>query len=167
MTSLRLPPRHRRDVLKIGELAEELGTTPRTIRLYEELGLIEPGRTQGGTRLYRRKDAKRLELALRLAGLGMELSDVQRLAQARESCASGAEAVAKVVPLLEELRTWMVSAQSELRSLEQDLARAEKLIRQCAHCPNRPNRRDCPECPVDKNIELADLARLIWDPDCP
>lgn len=44
---MRLPPKHQRDVLKIGELAEELGTTPRTIRLYEELGLIAPDRTEG------------------------------------------------------------------------------------------------------------------------
>ncbi|MDP2179897.1 MerR family DNA-binding transcriptional regulator [Methylicorpusculum sp.] len=34
---MRLPPKHLSDVLKIGELADELGTTPRTIRLYEEL----------------------------------------------------------------------------------------------------------------------------------
>lgn len=167
MSALRLPPRDQRDTLKIGELAEELGITPRTIRLYEELGLIAPDRTQGGTRLYHRKDAKRLAVALRLARLGMELGEVQRLAQVREHCGTGAEAVARVLPLLGELRAWMETSLSELESLRRDLERAETLIRQCDRCPNRPNRRDCPECPVDRNIELTDLARLIWDPECP
>ncbi|HUZ91898.1 MAG TPA: MerR family transcriptional regulator [Methylocella sp.] len=164
---MRLPPRHQRDVLKIGELAEELGTTPRTIRLYEELGLIAPDRTRGGTRLYQKKDVKRLSVALRLARLGMELSEVQRLAQIREQCRSGAEAVSKVLPLLDELRGWIGSTFSELEALERDLERAEMLIRQCGQCSNRPNRRDCLQCPVDRNVDLTDLARLIWDPSCP
>jgi DNA-binding transcriptional MerR regulator len=164
---MRLPPRDQRDALKIGELAEELKTTPRTIRLYEELGLIRPERTEGGTRLYRRKDAKRLAIALRLARLGMELADVQRLAKIREQCDSGAEAASKVVPLLSELRAWIGITLRELEALELDLERAEVLIRQCSQCPNRPNRRDCPRCPVEQNVNLTDLARLIWDPDSP
>jgi DNA-binding transcriptional MerR regulator len=164
---MRLPPRHERDVLKIGELAEELGTTPRTIRLYEELGLIVPERTGGGTRLYARKDAKRLAIALKLSHLGLGLDTVQRLARTREGCGSGAEAVASLLPILGELRGTIRSTLSELESLERDLERAEMLIRQCAECPNRPNRKDCPHCPVDRNIDLTDLARLIWDPSCP
>lgn len=165
--AMRLPPRNQRDVLKIGELAEDLKTTPRTIRLYEELGLIAPERTPGGTRLYRKKDAKRLATALRLARLGRELSDVQRLTQVREHCGSGAEAVTKVIPLLEELRGWINATVGELETLRCDLERAEMLIRQCSECPNRPNRRDCPKCPVDQNVDLTELARLIWDPASP
>jgi len=164
---MRLPPRDQRDMLKIGELAEDLGTTPRTIRLYEELGLITPDRTRGGTRLYRKKDVKRMAIVLRLARLGMELGDVQRLAQVREQCGSGAEAVSEILPLLDELREWIGSTRSELESLERDLERAEMLIRQCRGCSNRPNRRDCPQCPVDRNVDLTDLARLIWDPTSP
>jgi DNA-binding transcriptional MerR regulator len=167
MSAMRLPPRDQRDVLKIGELAEELGTTPRTIRLYEEWGLIVPERTPGGTRLYRKKDARRLAVALRLARLGMGLSELQRLAEVREHCASGAEAAAQVLPLLGDLRAWMGSALRELEALRGDLERAETLIRQCGQCPNRPNRRDCPHCPVERHIDSTDLARLIWDPDCP
>lgn len=163
----RLPPRDQRDTLKIGELAEDLKTTPRTIRLYEELGLISPGRTEGGTRLYRRKDAKRLAVALRLARLGMELGEVQRLAHTREECGSGTEAVARIVPLLAGLRAWIESTASELEALRCDLDRAEALLRQCSDCPNRPNRRDCPQCPVDRAVDSTDLARLVWDPDSP
>jgi len=164
---MRLPPRDQRDVLKIGELAEELKTTPRTIRLYEELGLIEPERTQGGTRLYRKKDTKRLAVVLRLARLGIELGDLQRLAKIRENCSSGAEAVLNIIPLLDELRVWIVTMASELKALENDVEQAELLIRQCCLCNNRPNRRDCPGCPVERLVDSTDIARLVWDPTSP
>jgi DNA-binding transcriptional MerR regulator len=164
---MRLPPRHQRDMLKIGELAEELGTTPRTIRLYEELGVIAPERTIGGTRLYREKDMARLTVALRLARLGRELGDVQQLAEIRGLCSSGADAVAKVVPVLDELRAWIDATRSELDILKNDLEKADRLIRQCSKCPNKPNRKDCPNCPMDRDVRSSDLARLIWDPDCP
>lgn len=164
---MRLPSRHRRDVLKIGELAEELATTPRTIRLYEQLGLIAPERTAGGTRLYRRKDVRRMAVALRLARLGLELGDVQRLARTREQCRSGAEAVTRMLPLIGELRAWLGSARQELEALEKDVEIAEGLIRRCGQCANRPNRRDCPHCPVEENVDATDIARLIWDPESP
>lgn len=163
----RLPPREQRGTLKIGELAEDLHTTPRTIRLYEELGLIAPARTEGGTRLYHEKDAKRLAIALRLSRMGMELGQLQQLAKTREQCGSGAEAAAKVLPLLDELRARIGDSIGELHSLQRDLEKAETLIRQCADCPNRPNRRDCPHCPVERQVDSTDFARLIWDPDSP
>jgi DNA-binding transcriptional MerR regulator len=165
--AVRLPPRDERDVLKIGELAEELNTTPRTIRLYEELGLIAPERTSGGTRLYRAKDAKRLAAALRLARLGRELSDLQRLSQLRGQCASGAEAANRIRPLLNELQAWTDAQMKELQAMRSELQKAGQLIQKCARCPNRPNRRDCPRCPMDLEPGLSDLARLIWDPDRP
>jgi DNA-binding transcriptional MerR regulator len=161
---MRLPPKHQREVLKIGELAEELGTTPRTIRLYEELGLIVPERTDGGTRLYARKDVKRMAVALRLGRVGIELETVQRLACTRESCQTGKEASAAVLPLLAELRQRVRGLLDDLETLESDLARADALIRQCTDCPNRPNRKDCPHCPVDRDVDQTDIARLVWDP---
>lgn len=164
---MRLPPRDQRDVLKIGEMAEELGTTPRTIRLYEELGLIVPDRTSGGTRLYAKKDLKRMAIALRLGRCGIALETVRQLAHRRERYATGKEAVAAMMPLLDELSARIRTSRRELEALERDLERAAVLIRQCAECPNRPNRQDCPRCPVDKNIDLTDIARLIWDPNCP
>lgn len=163
----RLPPRDQRDVLKIGELADDLKITPRTIRLYEELGLIMPERTPAGTRLYRRKDAKRLAVALRLAHLGMKLEDVQRLTRVRPECESGKEVVSRVIPMLEEVRAWIDAHLADFERLKGDLERAEVLLVQCSDCSKRPNRRDCPECPVDRHIDTSDLARLIWDPKCP
>lgn len=60
----------------IGDLAEQLDISTRTIRYYEERGLINPQRTSGGQRVYTRRDRGRLKLILRAkrAGFGLEES---------------------------------------------------------------------------------------------
>ena len=72
-----------------------------------------------------------------------------------------------MLPLLDDLRKRVRGLLDDLEELDRDLERADMLIRQCENCPNRPNRKDCPHCPVDKNIELTNIARLVWDPSCP
>lgn len=166
-TSERLPKKSEREVLKIGEMAEALGTTARTIRLYEELGLIAPERTEGGTRLYAKKDLKRMATALQLSRVGIDLDSIQKLATTRDCYPSGQVACAAMSPLLEQLRARISSLMGDLEKLELDLERADMLIRQCNDCPNRPNRTDCPHCPVEKNVDLSDIARLVWDPKTP
>lgn len=70
------PPKIDQLHLTIGELANELGVSTRTIRYYEERGLISPERTEGGQRFYTRRDRGRLKLVLRakVAGFGLEES---------------------------------------------------------------------------------------------
>ena len=60
----------------VGELARELGVTPRTIRFYEDRGLILPGRA-GTTRVYAPRDRARLILILRGKQLGFSLREIR------------------------------------------------------------------------------------------
>ena len=60
----------------ISELAAEFGLTPRTIRFYEDEGLISPGRS-GMNRVYSRRDRARLELICRGKRLGFSLAEVK------------------------------------------------------------------------------------------
>jgi DNA-binding transcriptional MerR regulator len=72
-------------LLRIGEVAELTGTTPRTIRYYEEIGLLTEaeGRLQGKRRLYGEADVERLRELIRLKHLlGLSLDDLKRLAEA-------------------------------------------------------------------------------------
>jgi len=71
--------------LRIGEVAELTGTTPRTIRYYEEIGLLPAAedRVHGKRRLYTRADVERLEELIRLRDLlGLSLDDLKRLVEA-------------------------------------------------------------------------------------
>ena len=60
--------------------AELVGMHPQTLRIYESKGLIRPGRTPGGTRLYSEHDLDRLRLIQRLTTeLGLNLAGVERV----------------------------------------------------------------------------------------
>ena len=60
----------------IQEVAQRLGITPRTLRFYEDRGLIEPCRI-GTTRVYRRREIARMQLILRGKRLGFSLKEIE------------------------------------------------------------------------------------------
>ena len=62
----------------IAEVADEFGVTHRTVRHYEELGLISPER-RGTTRVYHRRDRTRLALVLRGKRLGFPLEEIRTI----------------------------------------------------------------------------------------
>lgn len=67
---------------QIGEVAERVGLSLRSIRYYEEIGLVEPsGRTDGGFRLYTEVDIDRLRLVKALKPVGMSLETMGELLQ--------------------------------------------------------------------------------------
>ena len=64
----------------ISVAAELVGMHPQTLRIYEQRGLVRPGRTPGGTRLYSERDIERLRLVQRLTtDLGLNLAGVERV----------------------------------------------------------------------------------------
>jgi MerR family transcriptional regulator, repressor of the yfmOP operon len=71
---------------RIEQVASRTGLTKRTLRYYEEMGLLDPPtRTEGGYRLYTAADVQRLERIKRLKDLlGLSLSEIRELVQAEE-----------------------------------------------------------------------------------
>ena len=64
----------------ISVAADLVGMHPQTLRMYEAKGLVRPGRTPGGTRLYSDKDVERLRLIQRLTTeLGLNLAGVEHV----------------------------------------------------------------------------------------
>jgi len=79
------------DLHQIGEVADRTGLSLRTIRYYEEMGLVVPsGRTAGGFRLYTDEDIERLELVKRLKVLDLTLESTSEMLAARDLLAAGA-----------------------------------------------------------------------------
>jgi MerR family transcriptional regulator, repressor of the yfmOP operon len=77
--------------LRIGEVARLVGTTPRTIRYYEEIGLLPTGagRESGRHRVYGEREVERLRDALRLKELlGVSLDELKTLLEAEEARAA-------------------------------------------------------------------------------
>lgn len=79
------------EALRIGDVAKLAGTTPRTIRYYEELGLLPraPERPSGGHRLYSAEEVERLREVIRLKELlGVSLQELKDLLAAEEARAA-------------------------------------------------------------------------------
>ena len=98
----------------ISDLADEFGITTRTIRYYEELGLLQPGRSEGGRRMYSGKEYTQLKLVLRGKRFGFSLDEIKEMVllfdedrtgekQLKRTIAYGNEKLAEVNETIAEL----------------------------------------------------------------
>jgi DNA-binding transcriptional MerR regulator len=78
------PPPSFTPVFTITELAAEFDITPRAIRFYEDVGLLEPARA-GRNRVYTHRDRTRLKLTLRGKRLGLSLQEIKQLVDLYDS----------------------------------------------------------------------------------
>jgi MerR family transcriptional regulator/heat shock protein HspR len=73
-----------RGVFSISVAAEITGLHPQTLRIYEREGLLEPGRSGGGTRRYSSRDIERLHEIISLTGTGLNLAGVRQVLALQE-----------------------------------------------------------------------------------
>jgi DNA-binding transcriptional MerR regulator len=123
--------------LRIGEVAERVGVTTRTIRYYEERGLLgrESHRAKGAHRLYGEADVVRLQELIRLRDLlGLSLEELVELAEAEEARAGlrgrwagstsdeeRARIVEAAIPLVERQLELLTSRQQTLAAFADEL----------------------------------------------
>ena len=73
------------DNMRIGELAGMLGSTTKTLRFYENIGLLgHPSRNESGYRLYGHKDISKAQLVIGLRRLGLTIEELQQLVGDKE-----------------------------------------------------------------------------------
>ncbi|MFW6034107.1 MAG: MerR family transcriptional regulator [bacterium] len=110
--------------MQIGEVAERTGLSLRTIRYYEEVGLVRPSaRTKGGFRLYTEPDVARLNLVKRMKPLGFSLDETRDLLAALD--ALDETVVNRRADLVERLETYRSAAEQRCSELRDELATAE------------------------------------------
>ncbi|WP_203557784.1 MerR family transcriptional regulator [Streptomyces sp. S4.7] len=113
--------------MQIGEVAARTDLSLRTIRHYEETGLVLPSaRSQGGFRLYTEADVARLMVIRRMKPLGFSLDQMRDLLEATERLDSGADLdAAERENLLDRVRTYEQAASEQVDRLRVQLSRAE------------------------------------------
>ncbi|MDX3528171.1 MerR family transcriptional regulator [Streptomyces sp. ID05-39B] len=113
--------------MQIGEVAARTELSLRTIRHYEETGLVIPSaRSQGGFRLYTEADIARLMVIRRMKPLGFTLDEMRDLLDATERLDSDEPAdIGERPALLERIRTYEQAAAQKIDDLRVQLARAE------------------------------------------
>ena len=115
---------------RIGDVAERVGVTTRTIRYYEELGLLRTAsaRTKGAHRLYTDADIARLEELIRLRDLlGLTLEELVALAEAEEAWAALRNQWAESATDIERARIVKAAIPLVERQLELVRARQDRL----------------------------------------
>ncbi|CCG02053.1 MerR family transcriptional regulator [Blastococcus saxobsidens] len=113
----------RGELVQIGQVAERTGLSLRTIRFYEENGLVIPtARSEGGFRLYSEDDVARLEVVKRMKPLGFSLEEMQELLTLLADLDSGDGDRAQ---LLDRLRMFHAAATARVTALREQLGVAE------------------------------------------
>ncbi|ROR65331.1 MerR family transcriptional regulator [Agrococcus jenensis] len=112
-------------MMHIGELAERVGLSLRSLRHWDDVGLVHAsGRTDGGFRLYTEADEERVRLIMRMKPFGFSLEELAELADAIEG--SPADPLAA---LPAERAEWFRTQMHERRAkLARQLADADALL---------------------------------------
>jgi DNA-binding transcriptional MerR regulator len=111
----------------IREVAEEFGVTHRTIRHYEDLGLISPER-RGTQRIYRRRDRTRLALILRGKRLGFPLEEIRTIIDLYDRPRGKASQLEYVLSQIDERRE---DLEARRRDLDDALAELDRWEQRC------------------------------------
>ncbi len=110
------------EMYQIGEVAKKLGITTRTIRYYEEIGLMSPPkRLDAGIRVYTKEDIKRLKFILKLKELGISLKEMQELAKVYEVHKNPDKIMPKLIEILDSHISKIDEKITKLASLRHDI----------------------------------------------
>jgi DNA-binding transcriptional MerR regulator len=119
----------REDHQQIGELSRSLGITTRTLRLYEQLGLIDPPqRTEGGIRYYTKEDIRRIKFVLKVKELGLSLKQMQELAEIYRQTKMPDRIMPRLIEILDAHTDAIHRKIGKLSSLARDIAEYRKRI---------------------------------------
>jgi MerR family transcriptional regulator, repressor of the yfmOP operon len=153
--------------LRIGDVAKLVGTTPRTIRYYEEIGLLPdaPARPSGGHRLYTDTEVERLREVMRLKDLlGVSLEQLKTLLTAEEARAAvraqlrrddvhperRRELLSEALGHIDRQLALVRGRAAELHKLEEELCETYKRVRR--------KLRELDRAPAPRDLEPKDPA---------
>jgi MerR family transcriptional regulator, copper efflux regulator len=152
------PARDDRALAQIGEVADALGLSLRTLRHWEEVGLVIPSaRSAGGYRLYSTEDVRRIETVMRMKPLGLNLREVRRLLELVE--AGGGEGDLSDVELAArsgELTDFLRRCEEAVEKLERRLREGRELRVQL--------RRLVADCELEQGLRLRGRAVSATEP---
>lgn len=113
---------------QIGEVAEAVGLSLRTIRYYEEVGLVPPsGRSSGGFRLYTDGDIGRLLLVKQMKPLDLSLEEMRDLLGVRDALADPSASKDERDALVDRLSMFAELAEERCARLREQLDAGEQL----------------------------------------
>jgi DNA-binding transcriptional MerR regulator len=142
--------------ITVRDAAARLGVTPRTLKYYEELGVVVPSRSEGGYRLYEPADLEKLARVLRMRSLGFSLTAITAmLQQPMEAPAEGGRprlSNASLKTLRETLGEQLATLDARVAQVRRELKEAAVLQAQLRRDLDYVERRLAGE-PVEEALE--------------
>lgn len=151
-------------LLTTGEMARCSHNTLRTVRFYEEEGILRPARrTDGGHRLFLRSELDRLMLVTDMRLAGLSLDEIKNILAVKQAGISGSEAAREATQVLsgriEELRDKLLV----LTRLREDLAATANIMTACVDCHDSRFPSSCESCTVMASpATLPRSMRVLW-----
>lgn len=113
----------------ISDLAKEFNITPRTIRFYEDRGLLSP-RREGRTRVFTRRDRTRLKLALRGKRLGFSLAEIAYLIGMYDTAHDKNTQLAGFLSGLQQRKAALLQQREDIEAVLQEVCAFEEQCRE-------------------------------------
>ena len=132
-------------LLKIGDLAKRAGVTVRTVRYYEELGLLTPTETSpGGFRLYSENDLRKLHFIKRFKNLDFPLEEILELIDVSKGHGSKSEIIQGSLALLQRQLEQVDNKMAKLAGIKKEIKEAISLLHECNNCTKEQCLNGCP-----------------------
>ena len=113
------------DSYSIGDLSREFGVTTRTIRFYEDQGLLSPNRN-GQNRIYLARDRVRLKLILRGKRLGFSLKEINKLIELYDAPEGEAGQLRSFIGKIRARRTELLAQKDDIKHVLDELDSLEQ-----------------------------------------
>lgn len=125
--------------MNIGDVAERAGLPPKTIRYYEEIGLVRPLRSENGYRTFRETDLHKLTFLGRARALGFSIEDCRTLLGLYEDDTRESAQVKAV-------------AEEHLGEIDRKIAELQSMRATLAHLVTACHGDDRPDCPILEDL---------------
>jgi len=152
-------------LLTTGEMARLSNSTLRTVRFYEEEGILRPARrTDGGHRLFERTELDRLMLVTDLRMAGLSLDDIKAILEVKRAAASGSAAAESAIKVLGVRIAELKEKLTVLNRLRDDLEETSRIVSGCLACQNEMSFPDgCAKCStMTQHPALPRSVRVLW-----
>jgi MerR family Zn(II)-responsive transcriptional regulator of zntA len=152
-------------LLTTGDMALLTGSTLRTVRFYEEAGILCPDRrSAGGHRLFGRRELERLQFITDMRATGLSLDEIRELLDAKKQASNGQQAASQVVAAMEPQLAALAEKIETFTRLKAELLRTRQILDECLECKKLRNYpAACQGCEVVTHHDpLPPSFRVLW-----
>ncbi len=154
-------------LLTTGDMARLTGNTLRTVRFYEESGILTPDRrSAGGHRLFGHKQLERLQFVSDMRTSGLSLDSIRAMLALKENAPTGSAAAEQAARTLREHLGALDDKIALLKRVRDELRQVEEIVvRPCKQCTDeRRFPEHCSKCDVIRaQPDLSQSMRVLWD----